>query len=90
MARIRARYVNEGLHAAISRKPPQRVYERKMDGKHEAHLIALVCGKPPEGRASWSLRLLAERFVQLEQVEIDSISHETVRQVLKKNEIKPW
>ncbi len=61
-----------------------------MDGKHEAHLIALVCGRPPEGRATWTLRLLAERFVQLEQVEIDYISHETVRQVLKKNEIKPW
>ena len=83
IARIRARYVDLGLDAAISRQPTQRVYERKMDGKHEAHLVALVCGKPPEGRATWSLRLLAERFVQLEQVEIDYISHETVRQVLK-------
>ena len=90
VARIRTRYVNEGLDAAISRKPTQRVYECKMDGRHEAHLIALVCSGPPEGRAAWSLRLLAERFVELEQVEIDSISHETVRQVLKKNEIKPW
>ena len=90
VARIRTRYVNEGLDAAISRKSTQRVYECKMDGRHEAHLIALVCSEPPEGRAAWSLRLLAERFVQLEQVEIDSISHETVRQMLKKNEIKPW
>ena len=73
IARIRTRYVNEGLDAAISRKPTQRVYERKIDGKHEAHLIALECSEPPEGRASWSLRLLAERFVQLEQVEIEEI-----------------
>ena len=84
VARIRTRYMNLGLDAAINRKSTQRVYERKMDGKHEAYLVAMACSQPPEGRASWSLRLLAEHFVQLEQVEIDSISHETVRQLLKK------
>jgi hypothetical protein len=65
-------------------KPSQRQYERKIDGKTEAHLIALVCGDAPEGYAKWSLRLLAERLVRLEQVELASVSHETVRQALKK------
>jgi hypothetical protein len=55
-----------------------------MDGKTEAHLVALACAKAPEGRSRWTLRLLAERLVALEQVEIESISHETVRQTLKK------
>ena len=60
-----------------------RQYERKLDGKAEAYLIALACSPPPAGRKRWSLRLLAEKLVTLEQVDIDSISHETVRQVPK-------
>jgi len=82
--RVRRKYVMAGLNAALNRKKPDREYERKIDGRDEAHLIALVCGDPPEGYAKWSMRLLAERFVALEQVEVETVSHETVRQVLKK------
>lgn len=82
--RVRKRYSQEGLESAINRKPPNREYKRKIDGKTEAHLVALVCGEPPAGHADWTLRLLAEQLVILEQVEIESVSHETVRRVLKK------
>ncbi|MBS1250093.1 MAG: hypothetical protein MAG431_01682 [Chloroflexi bacterium] len=82
--RIRKKYFEGDLAKAINRKPSSRQYERKIDGKVEAHLIALSCGEPPKGYADWSLRLLADRLVKLEQVDIESISHETVRQVLKK------
>jgi transposase len=84
VGRVRQRYVAEGLDSVMGGKPSQRQYERKIDGKTEAHLIALVCGDAPEGYAKWSLRLLAERLVRLEQVELASVSHETVRQALKK------
>jgi len=86
--RVRQRFVLEGLEAALNRCPPTREYSRKLDGEQEAHLIALVCSQPPEGYARWTLRLLAERLVVLQY--IDSISHETVRQVLDDNELKPW
>lgn len=82
--RTRKRYAEEGFSIALNGKAGQRRYERKLDGRDEAHLVALVCGAPPEGYAQWSLRLLADEFVKLEQVELESISHETVRQVLKK------
>jgi len=85
--RVRKRYSVAGLDAALNRKAPEREYERKIDGKTEAHLVALVCGEPPAGYADWSLRLLAERLVALEQVEITSVSHETVRLVLKKTRL---
>lgn len=85
--RVRKRYSQEGLDSAINRKPPNREYERKIDGKTEAHLVALVCGEAPAGHADWTLRLLAEQLVTLEQVEIESVSHETVRQVLKKTNL---
>src|SRR5216683_2083084 len=80
--RIRKRFVEEGLDAVVNPKPSQRVFERKMDGKAEAHLIALACGTPPEGRARWTLRLLSNRMVALEYVE--ELSYETVRRTLKK------
>jgi transposase len=83
--RVRKRFVEEGLEAALKPKPSQRVYERKMDGKAEAHLIALVCGAPPEGRSRWTLRLLGDQMVALEHVE--SVSFETVRRVLKKTNL---
>ena len=82
VARVRERYVREGLAGALWHKPSTREYRRKLDGAQEAHLIALACSAAPEGEARWSLRLLAEHLVVLEEVE--SISHETVRQVLKK------
>ena len=87
--RVRRKYVMEGLTAALNRKQPDREYERKIDGRDEAHLIALVCGDPPDGYAKWSMRLLAERFVALEHVEVETVSHETVRQVLKKMNLSP-
>jgi transposase len=80
---IRKRCVEEGLDAALDRKPqcrPSR--QRILDGAKEAQLVALCCGKVPAGQARWTLRLLADELVRLEIVE--SISHETVRQALKK------
>ena len=84
VGRIRRKYAQGGLSNALNRKISSRQYEYKIDGKVEAHLVALVCGKAPEGYARWTLRLLADRLVRLEQVEIGSVSHETVRQALKK------
>ncbi len=82
--RTRRRFVEEGLEASLSHRSPRRDYERRLDGDAEARLIALACGVPPEGRERWTLRLLAQRLVKLEQVDVDSVSYETVRQVLKK------
>lgn len=84
--RIRKKYFENDLEYAINRKPSSREYKRKIDGKTEAYLIALSCGDVPKGYAKWTMRLLADRLVKLEQVEIESVSHETVRQVLKKND----
>ena len=81
VARVRMRYVAAGLDAAVYRKPPARSYRRRLDGQQEAHLVALACSAPPEGRKRWTLRLLAERLVELQVVE--TISYETVRQALK-------
>lgn len=82
VSRIRRQFVDQGLAATLARKKPDRIYPHTLDGDQEAHLIALTCGTPPEGLARWSLRVLAEELVHLEVVE--TISHETVRQVLKK------
>ncbi len=80
--RIKKRFVEEGFEVVLERKPTSREYERKADGDFEAHLIALSCSEPPEGFARWSLRLLADKIVEMQIV--DSVSHETVRSVLKK------
>lgn len=80
--RIRRQFVTEGLAATLERKRPDRVYARALDGRQEAHLVALACAAPPDGAARWSLRLLADELVRLEVVE--AISHETVRRTLKK------
>jgi transposase len=81
--RLRQRFVEQGLEAALSRKPQDRPSrQRKLDGRGEARLIALACSTPPHGRAAWTLRLLADKLVTLEIV--DTIAEETVRQVLKK------
>ena len=82
VARVRQAAVQEGLDAVLQRKVPARVYPRALDGAGEAHLVALTCSTPPEGAGRWSLRLLADQMVELEYV--GSISHETVRQTLKK------
>ncbi len=80
--RIKKRFVEEGLYVALEGHKGGRVYKRKADGEFEAHLVALSCSNPPEGFSRWSLRLLADKAVELEY--IDEISHETVRQILKK------
>ena len=81
--RLRQRFVEEGLEAALCPyRVGQRLYRRKLDGAQEAHLIALACAAPPEGHGRWSLRLLARRLVELGHA--DAVSHETVRQTLKK------
>jgi transposase len=80
--RVRRRFVEEGLEAALLPRPSPRVYARKLNGAQEAKLVALACSEPPEGRKRWTLRLLAERMVELEVV--PELSHETVRQTLKK------
>ncbi len=80
--RVRRRCVEEGIEAALGRREQQRRRPKKLDGAAEAHLIALACGEPPEGRARWTLKLLADRLVECEIVE--SIHPETVRKTLKK------
>ncbi len=80
--RVKKRFVEEGFDIALNGCKGERVYAKKADGDFEAHLVALSCSGPPEGFARWSLRLLADRVVELNY--IDSISHETVRRVLKK------
>jgi transposase len=79
--RVRRRFVEQGLAAAPLPKPSRRIYTRKLDGEQEAHLLALACGRPPEGKARRSLRLLAGRMVELEHG--TTLSRETVRQALK-------
>jgi transposase len=83
IVRVRQRFVEQGLEAALGRKKQDRPSrERKLDGAAEARLIVLACSKPPEGRACWTMRLLADKLVELHIV--DSVSDETVRRVLKK------
>jgi transposase len=85
--RVRERFVEEGLEAALERKAPKRVYQRRLNGEQEAHLVALVCSQPPEDRGRWTLRLLAQKMVELEYVE--SVAPETIRQTLKKMNLNP-
>jgi transposase len=81
--RVRRRFVEQGLEPALGRKPQDRPSrERRLDGRAEARLIALACSAPPEGRKEWTMKLLADRLVELQVV--GSISDETVRRVLKK------
>ncbi len=85
--RVKKRFVEEGLEILLNGRPSQRRYLRKADGDLEARLVALSCSEPPKGYSQWSLRLLADRAVELEY--IDSISYETVRRVLKKTKSNP-
>ena len=85
--RVRQRFVEEGLEAALSPRPSPRLYPRKLDGEAEARLIALACSPPPEGRARWTLRVLAERVVVLGYIE--AVSHETVRTTLQETNLNP-
>jgi len=83
--RVRQRFVEEGLENALKPRPSHRLKRRRIDGEAEAHLIALACSSPPEGHCRWTLRLLAEQIVELGHLE--SISHESVRQALKKTSL---
>jgi transposase len=86
--RVRQRFVEQGLDAAVDRKHRERpAREIKLDGRAEAQLIALACSAPPEGRATWTMQLLADKLVELEVV--GSISDETVRLALKKTRSSP-
>jgi transposase len=82
IARVRKAFVEHGLTAAVERKRPTGRHYRKLDGAQEAQLIAVACSAPPEGQVRWTLRLLADRLVELEVVE--AVSAETVRRTLKK------
>jgi transposase len=83
---IRKRFVEEGLEAALSERPrPGKA--RLLDGRQEAYLVALTCSMPPPGRAQWTMKLLADRLIELKVVE--SISDETVRRTLKRGTSNP-
>ena len=83
VSKLRQRCVERGLDAALEREPRKRERSRVLDGDGEAQVVALMCGDPPAGQSRWTLHLLGNRIVELGVV--DSISHETIRQVLKKH-----
>lgn len=83
--RVKKKFIEEGFESALERRPTSRVYEKKVDGEVEAKLVTLCCSEPPKGYAKWSLRLLADKMVELQYVE--SISYVKVREVLKKTNL---
>ena len=83
--RIKKRFIEDGLEITLNGIKGSRLYAKKADGDFEAHLVALSCSDPPKGFTRWSLRLLADKVVELEY--IDQVSHETIRQVLKKTKL---
>ena len=83
--RLKQRFIEEGFEACLDRKPYPEVKEIKADGDFEAHLVAMSCSKAPDGYTRWSLRMLADKMIELAYV--DRVSHETVRQVLKKTKL---
>src|ERR671914_552033 len=84
---LKKRFVEEGFEAALYRKPVTNAHRRKITGDEEAHLIALCCSQAPEGRERWTLRMLADKMVELDM--IASVSHETIRRTLKKVNLNP-
>ena len=83
--RVKKKLIEEGLEACLERQPSQRVYEKKVEGNFEEKLVTLCCSEPPKGFAKWSLRLLADKMVELKYTE--SISHVTVGSILKKTNL---
>jgi len=83
--RVKKKFIEDGFESCLDRRPTSRIYERKTDGDVEAKLVTLCCSEPPKGFAKWSLRLLADKMVELDYVE--SISHVTVRSILKKTNL---
>jgi transposase len=86
ITRVRRAFVTGGLDAALQRTPTRRQYRRALDGRQEAQLVALSCTTPPAGQPRWSLRLLTERFIEVEGT---VVSDETVRRLLKKTSSSP-
>jgi transposase len=87
--KVKKRFVEEGLEAALNRKKqPERPEKRMIDGKQEAQIIATICTERPEGQEWWTIRALTTRIIELEIVE--GVGRETVRRVLFKNKLKPW
>jgi transposase len=82
--RTRKKFHERDRLDAIERKPPDRDYEEKLDGRDEAYLIRLACSEPPDGRSRWTLRVLADKLEELDETDVESVSHETIRQTLKK------
>jgi transposase len=89
LEQLRQRFVEEGFESTLEGKPRGH-RPKSLQGKDEARLIALVCGQKPEGRTRWTLRLLAETWEKLTYTETKKVSYETIRQTLKKNELKSW
>lgn len=85
--RVKKKFIEEGFEAVLERRPTTRTYEKKVDGDVEAKLVTLCCSEPPKGFAKWSLRMLADKMVELNYVE--SISYVTVRSILKKTNLNP-
>ncbi len=85
--RVKKKFMEDGIEAVLERRPTTRVYEKKADGDVEAKLVTLCCSEPPKGFAKWSLRMLADKMVELDYVE--SISHVTVGNILKKTNLNP-
>lgn len=85
--RVKKKFIEEGFEAVLERRPSSRVYDVKIDGDVEAKLVKLCCSEPPAGFAKWSLRLLADKMVELQYV--DSISYVSVGSVLKKMNLSP-
>jgi transposase len=85
--RVKKKFIEEGFESVLERRPTRRIYETKLDGDVEAKLVTLCCSEPPKGFAKWSLRLLADKMVELNCVE--GICHVSVRSVLKKTNLNP-
>ncbi len=85
--RVKKKFIDEGFESALERRLSTQTYTKKMDGYLESKLVTLCCSEPPEGFSKWSLRLLADKMIELEYV--DYISHVTVREVLKKTNLNP-
>ena len=84
--RIKQRFITEGFDAALGVAPTSRIYQKKINKETESRLVSIACSEPPKGFGKWSLRLLADRMIELDY--LAEISHETVRKILKKNELK--
>ena len=86
--RVRKRFVEEGIESALNRREQKNRRRKIIDGEKEAYLVAIACSETPTGHARWTVQMLADKMVELKYVK--KVSKETIRQTLKKNELKPW